>query len=37
VIPSLDLIAVRLGDDRDGSFDKNRYLGLLKNILEKTP
>lgn len=37
VIPSLDLIAVRFGDDRDGSFDKNRYLGLLKNILEKTP
>lgn len=37
IIPSLDIIAVRLADDRDGSFDKNKYLGLLKNILEKTP
>jgi CubicO group peptidase (beta-lactamase class C family) len=37
VIPSLDIVAVRLGDDRDGSFDKNKYLGLLKNILERTP
>lgn len=35
VIPSLDLVAVRLADDRDGSFNKNRFLGLLKNILEK--
>lgn len=37
VIPSLDIVAVRLADDRDGSFDKNRYLGLLKNILERAP
>lgn len=37
VIPSLDMVAVRLGDDRDSTFDKNRYLGLLKNILERTP
>jgi CubicO group peptidase (beta-lactamase class C family) len=37
VIPSLDIVAVRLADDRDGSFDKNKYLGLLKNILERTP
>ncbi len=37
VIPSLDMVAVRLADDRDGSFSKNRYLGLLKNILERTP
>ena len=35
VIPSLDIVAVRLADDRDGSFDKNRYLGLLKNIMER--
>jgi len=35
VIPSLDMVAVRFGDDRDGSFDKNKYLGLLKNILER--
>jgi CubicO group peptidase (beta-lactamase class C family) len=35
VIPSLDMVAVRLADDRDGTFDKNRYLGLLKNILER--
>jgi CubicO group peptidase (beta-lactamase class C family) len=34
VIPSLDMVAVRLADDRDKTFDKNRYLGLLKNILE---
>lgn len=37
VIPSLDIVAVRLGDDRDTSFDKDRYLGLLKNILERAP
>lgn len=37
VIPSLDIVAVRLADDRDGSFDKNKYLGLLKNILERAP
>lgn len=37
VIPSLDMVAVRFGDDRDGSFNKNRYLGLLKNILERAP
>ncbi|RRJ83876.1 serine hydrolase domain-containing protein [Aestuariirhabdus litorea] len=27
VIPSLDLVVVRTGDDRDGSFDRNRFLG----------
>lgn len=37
VIPSLDIVAVRLGDDRDKTFDSNRYLALLKNILENTP
>ncbi|MCS6971749.1 MAG: beta-lactamase family protein [Leptospiraceae bacterium] len=37
VIPSLDIVAVRFGDDRDGSFNKNRYLGLIKNSLEKAP
>lgn len=37
VIPSLDMVAVRLGDDRDGSFDKNKYLALLKNIPERNP
>lgn len=37
VIPSLDIVAVRFADDRDGSFDKNKYLGLLKNSLEKIP
>lgn len=37
VIPSLDIIAVRLGDDRDKTFDRNHYLALLRNILEKTP
>lgn len=29
VIPSQDLVAVRLADDRDGSFEKDRFLGLL--------
>lgn len=37
VIPSLDMVAVRLADDRDTTFNKNRYLALLKNILERTP
>jgi len=37
VIPSLDIVAVRLADDRDTTFNKNRYLGLLKNILERAP
>lgn len=37
VIPSLDIVAVRLADDRDKAFDRNRYLALLKNILENTP
>jgi CubicO group peptidase (beta-lactamase class C family) len=37
VIPSLDIVAVRLADDRDKTFNQNRYLGLLKNILEKGP
>ncbi|MBV6492298.1 MAG: hypothetical protein LDLANPLL_00291 [Turneriella sp.] len=35
VIPSLDIVAVRLADDRDGSFDKNRYLYLITQSLEK--
>lgn len=35
VIPSLDIVAVRLADDRDSTFDRNQYLGLLKNILER--
>lgn len=29
VIPSLDLVIVRVGDDRDGSFDKNEFLKLI--------
>lgn len=29
IIPSHDLVAVRLADDRDGSFSKNHYLKLL--------
>ncbi|HRP67910.1 MAG TPA: serine hydrolase [Turneriella sp.] len=34
VIPSLDIVAVRLADDRDGTFDKNKYLGLLTQSVE---
>lgn len=37
IIPSLDIVAVRFADDRDNSFDRNKYLGLLKNILERAP
>lgn len=37
VIPSLDMVAVRLADDRDATFDKNRYLGLVRNVMEKVP
>ncbi len=33
VIPSLDLVVVRTGDDRDGSFDINTFLGLLVESL----
>ncbi|WP_426416269.1 serine hydrolase domain-containing protein [Aestuariirhabdus sp. LZHN29] len=29
VIPSLDLVVVRTGDDRDRSFDRNRFLSLV--------
>lgn len=37
VIPSLDMVAVRFGDDRDKTFRKNQYLKLLVNSLDKTP
>lgn len=37
VVPSLDMVAVRLADDRDATFNNNRYLGLLKNIPERAP
>lgn len=29
VIPSLDMVIIRVGDDRDGSFDKNELLKLV--------
>lgn len=29
VIPSLDMVIVRVGDDRDGSFDRNEFLKLV--------
>jgi CubicO group peptidase (beta-lactamase class C family) len=29
IIPSLDLVVVRVGDDRDGSFDVNQFLKLV--------
>lgn len=36
VIPSLDMVVVRTGDDRDGSFDLNTFLGLVvESVKEK--
>jgi hypothetical protein len=29
IIPSLDLVVVRVGNDRDGSFDVNQFLKLV--------
>lgn len=33
IIPSLDVVLVRLGDDRDGTFDANTMLGLLNKAI----
>jgi CubicO group peptidase (beta-lactamase class C family) len=35
VIPSLDLVIVRTADDRDGTFDKNRWVGAIVSSIEK--
>lgn len=35
VIPSLDLVIVRTGDDRDGSFDVNTFLGLISESVKE--
>ncbi len=38
VIPSLDMVVVRVGDDRDGSFEKNTLLKLVAaSVIEPTP
>lgn len=33
VIPSLDMVVVRFGDDQDSSFDKNYFLKLIKESI----
>ncbi len=35
IIPSLDMIIVRMGDDRDYSFDKDRFLSLILKAVEQ--
>ena len=35
VIPSMDMIIVRMGDDRDYSFDKDRFLSLIIKAVQK--
>ncbi len=35
VIPSRDMVVVRVGDDRDKSFDKNKFLRLLLTSFDK--
>lgn len=35
IIPGMDMIIVRMGDDRDGSFDKDRFLKLILEAVEK--
>lgn len=35
VIPSLGIVAVRMADDRDGSFDKDTYLKLISGSVRK--
>ena len=36
VIQSLDLVVVRVADDRDGTFDFDRFLGLAAALTEGT-
>ena len=36
-IPSADLVVVRLADDRDGSFDRNRFLSLALAVAGQGP
>lgn len=35
IIPSLDIVLVRLGDDRDGNFDLNQMMRLLKEAVRR--
>lgn len=34
VVPSLDLVFVRMADDRDGTFDYNRFSALVLDLIE---